>query len=269
MIETGVRCFDATRAAPRWGREAAASPSLRALRSKDDLGDVGRSSCHPGSHAFRGLPIETPHRAQRAQTEPEPTPATDPDRERQLEQYCVGAQPGVGPTRRSFTAREQQRLNAIRWAARSTTSRAYGALGWSDRYVGTIMQRVFHADVDTRTASGRVAAIRQKLDSIPIEAGTCADEDCYRGGVMAYVTNDLSTMVLCPRTFTTSPGEIRRTLIHEAGHAAGIDSSVQGVEEYCRESPSIDCDDPCGNLAGDATTNVDAWAHFIECAASA
>jgi len=232
---------------------------------------TARSSSGPGAmHALAKLTIaaQAGRGAHEDETDEE-LPPTDPTRQAQLDQYCVGAQPGVGPTRRPFSPRESQRLSAVQWAARSTMSQAYLALGRGDRYVGTIAQRVFHTPVDPGHASARVAAIRRKLDSVPIEAATCADPDCYRGGIMAYVTDDLSTMVLCPRTFTTSPGEMRRTLIHEAGHAAGIDASVTGNEEYCTETPSVDCNDPCGNLAGDSTSNVDAWAHFIECAASA
>ena len=141
-------------------------------------------------------------------------------------------------------------------------------LGRRDRYLDTVARRVFHADVDAARASRTVATILGALRTIPIEAGTCADEDCNRAGVMAHVTSDLSTVVLCPRFFLIGPGQMRRTLIHEAGHAAGIDASLAAADEdYCTELPTIDCTDPCGNLSGRLDRNVDAWANYVECAA--
>jgi hypothetical protein len=221
------------------------------------------------THALEHFAIGAPGRARPEERgRDEEPPATDPTREALLDELCVRQDVGSGPARRPFTQRESQRLNAIRWAARSTTSRAYMVLGRGDRYLDTITNRVFHADIDVGRASSQVASIRQKLDTVPIEMGTCADADCHRGGVLAFTTDDLSTIVLCPRLFSTSPGEMRRTLIHEAGHAAGIDSSVTSDEQYCTETPGVDCQDPCAGLSGDATKNVDAWAHFVECAAS-
>ena len=98
-------------------------------------------------------------------------------------------------------------------------------------------------------------------------AGTCADEDCNRAGVLAHMTNDLSTVVI-PRFFLVGPGEMRRTPIHEAGHAVGIDASLAAEDERCCvAAPTIECTDPCRNLSGILDRNVDAWAHYAECAA--
>jgi hypothetical protein len=60
---------------------------------------------------------------------------------------------------------------------------------------------------------------------------------------------------------------MRRTLVHEAGHAAGVKSAGGDEPEvYCKENSS-GCVDPRANLSGDLSQNVDAWARFIECAA--
>jgi hypothetical protein len=68
--------------------------------------------------------------------------------------------------------------------------------------------------------------ILDNLRSKPIVCGTCADEDCYTAGVVAHVTEDLTTVVLCQRFFRTSATQMRRTLIYEADHAAGVDASL-------------------------------------------
>lgn len=223
--------------------------------------------CRGANHVLRHFSIASPLRARLAEGGPdEEPPPTDPTRQALRELLCVGQDVDSSPTRRPFTPQESQRMNAVRWAARSTTSRAYQALGRGDRYLDTVATRVFHTNIDAGRASSRVASIRQKLDSVPIEVAGCGDAPCRDPEVAARVTDDLSTMVLCPRIFATSAGQMRRTLIHEAGHAAGIDSSVTGDENYC--TPRVDCHDPCDNLRGDQSKNVDAWAHFIECAAS-
>lgn len=135
--------------------------------------------------------------------------------------------------------------------------------------MSTLAGRIFHVqDPDMDQITTTVSQILNNLRSKPIVCGTCADEDCYTAGVVAHVTADLSTVVLCQRFFQTNVIQMRRTLIHEAGHAAGVDASLGNVaENYCSEN-SEGCVDPCSNLSGDLRQNVDAWARFIECAAS-
>jgi hypothetical protein len=193
-------------------------------------------------------------------SEPSVQPADDP--------YCLHMRPGEGPERCEFTPNQQSTLSFVHYAARTLTSQALVNLSRGDAYMTTLAQRIFHApDPDMNQITMTTSQILDNLRSKPIVCGTCADEDCYTAGVVAHVTEDLSTVVLCQRFFRTSATQMRRTLIHEAGHAAGVDSSLGNVPEtYCAEG-SEGCVDPCSNLTGDLTQNVDAWARFIECAA--
>jgi hypothetical protein len=201
-----------------------------------------------------------------------PTPADAPDQSSAQpadDPFCLHTRPGEGPERCEFTPRQQRTLSFVRYAALSMTSQAYANLGRGDPYMSTLAGRIFHVqDPDMDQIAITVSQILDNLRSKPIVCGTCADEDCYTPGVVAHVTPDLSTVVLCQRFFQTNVIQMRRTLIHEAGHAAGVDASLGNVaEHYCSEN-SQGCVDPCSNLSGDLRQNVDAWARFIECAAS-
>jgi len=191
--------------------------------------------------------------------QPSAQPADDP--------FCLNTRPGQGPERCEFTAKQQQTVGFERYAAASLTSQALTNLSRGDPYLTTLAKRVFHAaNPDMSQIRSTTSQILDNLRSKPVVCGTCADEDCYTAGVVAHVTDDLSTIVLCQRFFQTSIGEMRRTLVHEAGHAAGVGSGGPPPEMYCAEG-STGCVDPCSNLSGDLSQNVDAWARFIECAA--
>ena len=89
---------------------------------------------------------------------------------------------------------------------------------------------------------------------------------------MAYTEDDLSGVIICPRFFLQNVTQMRRTMIHEAGHAAGIDAAMvytdRNPERYCEGSDVVECRDPCSRLAStNLLENVDAWALFTECAA--
>jgi hypothetical protein len=157
----------------------------------------------------------------------------------------------------------------VKYAARSLTAQALQALSRDDPYLATVASRAFHVpDPDMGQVSSIVSGLLDALRSKPVLCGTCSDEDCNRGGVVAHVPTDLSSIILCPRFFLLDVGEMRRTLIHEAGHAIGIDSSLGNTpEDYCKEGET-DCTDPCSNLGNDLRQNVDAWSRFIECAAA-
>jgi hypothetical protein len=186
-----------------------------------------------------------------------------------MDAFCIGVQPGQGPTRCEFTNRQAHIVSAMKFAARSLTAQALQVLSRGDPYLSTVASRAFHvADPDmgqvANTTSGLLDALRNK----PVLCGTCSDEDCNQGGVVAHVPPDLSSIILCPRFFLLDAVEMRRTLIHEAGHAIGIDSSLGNTpEDYCTEGETS-CTDPCNNLGDDLRQNVDAWARFIECAAA-
>jgi hypothetical protein len=191
----------------------------------------------------------------------------EPSREQLKEELCVGVSPGDGPERCEFTPHEMRRLVAMRFAAQGLTSRALMILSRGDPHLTTIARRVFHVqDPDMAAIRDTVSGILEKLINTPIECGTCSDETCHDAAVPAYTMNDLSAIVLCRRFFRMSLTDMRRTLIHEAGHATGMDLARTTEESYCREDHAVECVDPCGNLTGSLLGNVDAWARFIECA---
>jgi len=176
------------------------------------------------------------------------------------------------PPRCHFTSRQERLLSLVRYDARSVTSRALLAVSSGDAYIATLARRIFQvSDVDMQAVADTVASILDKLRTLPLACGSCGDDDCNVAGVVAYTEPDLSGIVICqPRFFAGNLVQQRRTLIHEAGHGAGIDQGrvIQGgAESYCREDSSVECKDPCGNISGDLRQNVDAWARFIECAA--
>ena len=176
------------------------------------------------------------------------------------------------PPRCHFTSRQERLLSVVRYDARSVTSRALLAVSSGDPYMATLARRIFQvSDVDMQAVADTVASILDKLRTLPLACGSCGDDGCNEAGVVAYTEDDLSGIVICqPRFFANNLVQQRRTLIHEAGHGAGIDQGrvKQGrAESYCREDSSVECADPCGNISGDLRQNVDAWARFIECAA--
>jgi hypothetical protein len=222
------------------------------------------------NHDFRDLPIRAPASGPTARAmrlDVDSSDLAQPTAQDADDPYCLHLRPGTGPERCQFTDKQQRTVSFTQFAARSITADALMNLSRGDPYMSTLAARIFHIDTpDVGQIRNTTAAILEKLRSTPIVCGTCADESCYQAGVVAHVTDDLSTIVICQRFFLTSLTQMRRTMIHEAGHAAGIDSSNTGPENYCEET-ATGCVDPCENLSGDLRQNVDAWARFIECAA--
>jgi hypothetical protein len=164
-----------------------------------------------------------------------------------------------------------EKHSAWRAAALSTTSAALANLSSRGSIdITALARRIFHVtNPDLVGMTNTTMRILNNLRSKPIVCGSCADPVCYPAGVVAYVPEALNTIVVCERMFLTSATQQRRTLIHEAGHAAAVDPSFhKGPERYCDEK-ATGCNDPCHNLGPNLTENVDAWARFIECAASA
>src|SRR6185295_4232062 len=166
------------------------------------------------------------------------------------------------PPRCHFTSRQERLLSLVRYDARSVTSRALLAVSSGDPYMATLARRIFQvSDVDMQAIANTVANILDKLRALPLACGSCGDDDCNVAGVVAYTESDLSGIVICqPRFFAGNLVQQRRTLIHEAGHGAGIDQGrvTRGAAEtYCREDSSVQCVDPCGNISGDLRQNVD------------
>ena len=177
-----------------------------------------------------------------------------------------------GPPVCQFTDYQNATLRAVHGDARSVTQRALSAISRGDPYMATMAERVFHiSNPDMTRIADTVAGILDRLRSVPHTCGSCSDETCHIAGIAAYTADDLSHIVLCqPRFFSQNLFKQRRTLIHEAGHAFSIDAARVGSgadEHYCHDDSGVECTEPCGNLTGDLTENVDAWARFIECAA--
>lgn len=181
---------------------------------------------------------------------------------------CIGI-PEEGPERASFNDSQLRWLRAVRSSASWVLSRALTAINARDRYIEHLSQSIFQTtSITWAFLMDTVTAIRDKLANATFELGTCYDESCRTPGVVAHALPDSNTVVLCRSFFLLNTTQMRRTLIHEAAHNAGIDAQRVAAfrpEFYCRED-TTDCSDVCNNL-GSPLTNVDAWAHFIECVA--
>lgn len=242
------------------GRYSPATPAGRRLLAHELTHTIQQRAVPGSGRASNKQLVQRDDDGSNAANPDQVLPADDP--------YCLHMRPGEGSEHCEFTPKQHQTLSLVRYAALSLTSQALMNLSRGDPYMTTLARQVFHAlDPDMNQIRSTTAQVLDNLRSKPVVCGTCADADCYEAGVVAYVTDDLSTIVLCQRFFLTSASQMRRTLIHEAGHAAGVKSSLTNVlEMYCPED-SEGCVDPCSNLTGDLTQNVDAWARFIECAA--
>jgi hypothetical protein len=181
---------------------------------------------------------------------------------------CIGI-PEEGPERAPFNDSQLRWLRAVRSSANRVLSRALTAINARDRYIEHLSQSIFQTTSLTWTfLMDTVTAIRDKLDNATFELGTCYDQSCRSPGIVAHALPDSNTIVLCRSFFLLNTTQMRRTLIHEAAHNAGIDAQRVAAfrpEFYCRED-TTDCSDVCNNL-NSPLTNVDAWAHFIECVA--
>lgn len=191
---------------------------------------------------------------------------SEAERERLRNALCIGVEAGEGPTRCEFDDRQERRVAAARNAARRLASKAARALDSGDRYVRDMARRMFAIEsLDVPAMVSTISAIRGALDTKPVVCGTCSDEVC-NDAPAAYVPDDLGSIVICPFFFSLSIGQWIRTMLHEGGHAVGIDAMPDYVHPpNCVETDAVLCDDPCAGVP-DRLHNVDVWARFIECA---
>ncbi|HEY6136194.1 MAG TPA: hypothetical protein VI670_00350 [Thermoanaerobaculia bacterium] len=186
------------------------------------------------------------------------------------ESLCIGIAPGTGPVRRNFSPAELARVTAAASAAQNVIGRARlrFAIGGGD--VGRLALRHFGApELQPNLFDSTTTRIALALRRTPRICGTCFDEGCNERGRthQAYVPNDLGSMVICPIFFRSTPAEMRHTLLHEAGHAAGVDDQPNySHPANCAESATLDCG-ACAYVAGDRRRNVDVWANFLQCLA--
>lgn len=132
-------------------------------------------------------------------------------------------------------------------------------------YPQRLASSIFNQRLDLSLIEETILNIRSSLQSANIVAATCQDPECNRLNPLpptAYVDSTNNDLVICPRFFRMSPSVMIQTIIHEAGHLAGIDRNTPiGEEEYCAGK---NCLHACTNSAN-TIDNVDAWANYIKC----
>jgi hypothetical protein len=181
------------------------------------------------------------------------------------------------PPRCTFDPQQQAMITglttgALAWAARAEARVRAGGPG-----VAAAATRIFHLGAtppDLPAMAATIANIAATLRARPILCAGCGEYLCQggdsrrrTGAVYAVVPENLQSILICP--FFFSPGTTntyrRRTLLHEAAHAAGIDDSADYRHPpYC-STADHDCVNPC--TSGASLQNVDAWAWFIQCMA--
>jgi len=191
------------------------------------------------------------------------------------EQLCIGIT-GPGATRCEFTPAQNRKVVTSYFAASSVAGKALQNLSAHDPYLQRLAARIFGVPSPDMTAIRDTAQqLVNALHTLPIRCGTCHDTTCNPaaggnagGQALAYVPDDLGSIVICPFFFAHDILQMRRTFLHEAGHAVGIDARPDYVHPTnCPEDRS-GCIDPCAGIS-DRLHNVDVWARFLECAAFA
>ena len=192
---------------------------------------------------------------------------SEDERQRLVEAMCPQEGAEEGPRRCEFTDRQMRRVLLAQSRAWGLASKAALGLGSGDRYIRRMARRMFDRPaIDADAIARQIDAIRDALSNAPIRCGTCADDTCRESAAQAYVPDDFSAIVICPRFFLSSPSQRIRTLLHEAGHSVRLDDRPDYEHpQNCVETDRVLCDDPCAGVS-DRLRNVDVWARFIECA---
>jgi hypothetical protein len=226
----------------------------------DNAGDV---SFEPGTPTTNcGITMELVDAVERFERQPRNRPS-DLD----FVGMCLSPASWTGPAECEFTPSQESRLIATKSDARWLTSQALLGVSSGDRYMVTLARRIFQVGSPGMTAiADRIQLVLGALQNMTVTCGTCADTTCNQPGIASYVTSDRSSLVICPRYFLLDGTNKRRTLIFEAANIAGIDPSGANAGRFCRDTAAVECQDPCGNLAGNLTRNPDALARYIECA---
>ena len=190
------------------------------------------------------------------------------DLKKLLKDPCFGERVDDTKARCQFSDRQRTFVRIVREHALRRCARAIRAINMPglEGEVKRKAKEYFHLDVKLsektkRTLIRTITAISDQLKNTPIECGTCQDEGCNRG-LLAYVPPGRGLLVLCPPFFMDEILKVHltpRSLIHEAGHLAGVNTPSRD-EMYCHQG-EITKDDKCPVV--DAIHNADAWAHFI------
>lgn len=179
------------------------------------------------------------------------------------------------PPRCTFSAKRQGIVSELKSAALESASRAEARVHAGGAGVAAAAARIFNLTTppDLPAMADTIERIAATLRIKPIVCATCGDKLCQqeRGDspVPAVVPNTLEHIIICPAFFSPEATYIyrRRTLLHEAGHALGIDDAVEYTHPpYCSKEDHA-CANPCPD--GSDLRNVDAWAWFIQCVDSA
>ena len=239
------------------------------------------SQGHPVSRSLAGSPEAPRHalpatarvspqitdRLQRQTTSasnpPCPLPSDFPDeRSAQMDMLCI-TNSSTNPSC-TLTDRHMQLLRTAQTEARNRVQRAHfrmfavGGPEFAERIGG----RVFTNGSPPKGVIVKVleAVERVLLGQMSFAGGTCADPGCESGNdhAAAYESGPGNPVVFCPRSFLPSfLPELRRSVLHEAVHLAGIDIDPNVIERYCL---AFTCDRAC-----QSTASADAWTLFIDC----
>lgn len=188
------------------------------------------------------------------------------------ERECMTDASRGRPPRCTFTGDQQARIDGFRATGLALAGRAAAAARTGDPAMTALARRIFHVPtVDLNDMASKVDRIAAALASWPILCATCGDPNCQSLGIrrtasriLAVVPEGERVILVCPVFWSAEFTEAnrRRTLLHEAGHAAGIDAMADYT--HPTNCDGADCDDPCPNVTD--MRSVDAWAWFIQCA---
>jgi hypothetical protein len=183
----------------------------------------------------------------------------------ELEVRCISPSAANRPPQcvlapEQVAAVETAKSDAQSRVRRALTRAGTGAAG--RRYALETARRVFTGPLPTH---GFILSTLTAMDgflqgsTVQFAGRSCGDPTCNGLGVLVYVTGPGQPPIyVCPRSFLPGGGvELRRTVIHEVAHLAGIDVDLSQPETYC---PQYDCSRPCRGVGV-----ADAWALFIDC----
>jgi hypothetical protein len=183
-----------------------------------------------------------------------------------LNMMCITDASMKQPPACTLTAAHLALVNAAKADASERVSKTRRRMSWvgGPEFAHRVALRVF---TDAPPSPASLKGILDQMAGIlgggalQFAGATCGDPECESPGshAAAYEAGLGQPVRLCPRAFLPSyQPELRRTVIHEVVHLAGIDIDPNVVERYCM-SPGR-CDTPC-----QSTKVADAWSTFIDC----
>lgn len=182
-----------------------------------------------------------------------------------MEMMCVSDASKKGAKSCTLTDGHLKILNDGKNDAKLRVGKAYARIYMvgGPEYAERVARKIFtdgppSTEIIKRTLENTLNVLQG--NGIQFAGGTCADPACEGPGqhAAAYESGKGKPVVFCPRSFLPSfLPELRRTMIHEALHLAGVDIDPNTDELYCR---SYSCEEKC-----QSTATADAWSLFIDC----